>query len=93
MREVAEISFLGIDETNEYNDLINKVLFTCFEEENLLDSKKYISIILTNPREIQIINRDYRKVDKATDVLSFPMYEKDEIQALDKEIEGRLLIK
>lgn len=87
MREVADIDFLGIDETEEYNELINKVLQKCFEEEGLLDSKLYISVILTNPDEIQKINREYRKVDKATDVLSFPMYERDEIKDLNKEIE------
>ena len=87
MREVVDIGFLGIDETDEYNELINKVMSTCFKEENLIDSKLYISVILTNPDEIQKINREYRKVDKATDVLSFPMYERDEISDLNKEIE------
>ena len=42
----------------------------------------YISITLTNPKNIRNINREYRNVDKETDVLSFPMFEKDEIQAI-----------
>ncbi|MCB0336262.1 MAG: rRNA maturation RNase YbeY [Bdellovibrionales bacterium] len=34
-----------------------------------------LSIVLTNDQEIQELNRDYRGKDKATDVLSFSMFE------------------
>ena len=87
MRKVVDIEFLNIPETEDYNGLINMVLGECFKEENLLDSKLYISVILTNPDEIQKMNKEYRKIDKTTDVLSFPMYERDEIPNLNKEIE------
>ena len=43
------------------------------------DSKLYISITLTTPEHIHEINKQYRNVDRATDVLSFPMFEKEEI--------------
>jgi probable rRNA maturation factor len=39
-----------------------------------------ITITLTTPENIRKINQEYRKVDKATDVLSFPMYERDELE-------------
>ena len=87
MRKVVDIEFLNILETEDYNGLIDMVLGECFKEENLLDSKLYISVILTNPDEIQKMNKEYRKIDKTTDVLSFPMYERDEIPHLNKEIE------
>ena len=87
MRKVVDIEFLEIPETEDYNGLIDMVLGECFKEENLLDSKLYISVILTNPDEIQQMNKEYRKIDKTTDVLSFPMYERDEIPHLNKEIE------
>lgn len=87
MRKVVDIEFLEIPQTDDYNGLINMVLGECFKEENLLDSKLYISVILTNPDEIQQMNKEYRKIDKTTDVLSFPMYERDEIPHLNKEIE------
>ena len=87
MRKVVDIEFLNIPETEDYNGLIDMVLGECFKEENLLDSKLYISVILTNPDEIQKMNKEYRKIDKTTDVLSFPMYERDEISHLNKEIE------
>lgn len=87
MRKVVDIEFLEIPQTDDYNGLIDMVLGECFKEENLLDSKLYISVILTNPDEIQEMNKEYRKIDKTTDVLSFPMYERDEIPHLNKEIE------
>lgn len=87
MRKVVDIEFLEIPQTDDYNGLIDMVLGECFKEENLLDSKLYISVILTNPDEIQQMNKEYRKIDKTTDVLSFPMYERDEISHLNKEIE------
>ena len=36
----------------------------------------YLSIRLTNNEVIKEINNEYRNIDKATDVLSFPMFEK-----------------
>lgn len=38
-----------------------------------------ISITVVDKNEIKDLNRDYRGVDKVTDVLSFPLYEPDEI--------------
>ena len=43
------------------------------------NSKLYIDITLTNPANIRKLNNEYRNIDKETDVLSFPMFEKDEI--------------
>ena len=37
-----------------------------------------VSVTLTDDRHIRQINRMYRKTDRATDVLSFPMYERGE---------------
>ena len=40
----------------------------------------YINIILTTPENIKKYNKEYRNIDKETDVLSFPMFEKEEIE-------------
>lgn len=37
--------------------------------------KAEVSVLLTDDREIRILNRDYRNTDKPTDVLSFSMLE------------------
>ena len=73
-----EITYLDLDVNNEYEETIKKVLNQCYKEENLEDSKLVITITLTTPENIQEINKEYRNVDRATDVLSFPMFERDE---------------
>ena len=81
-----EIVYDGVDENKEYEEVIKKVLSQCFNEENLENSNLWITVTLTTPRKIQEINNEYRGIDKATDVLSFPMFEKDE---LDEKISRR----
>lgn len=84
MRKVAEIEYLDFETNEEYENVINKVVEECFVTENLIDSKLYISITLTNPENIRKLNNEYRNIDKETDVLSFPMFEKNEISALNE---------
>ena len=80
-----EIIYEGIEENKEYEPIIKKVIEKCFEEEKIQNSKLCMTIILTTPQNIRKINKEYRNIDKETDVLSFPMFEKDE---LDKKIEN-----
>ena len=81
-----EISYLNVEKGQEdWEAIVKKVLDKCFEEEGILDSKLIMTITFTTPEEIRKINKKYRKIDKATDVLSFPMFEKDE---LDEKIKN-----
>lgn len=81
-----EIIYQDIEEKEQYERVIRKVLEYCFKEENIESSNMEITITLTTPENIKKINRKYRNIDKATDVLSFPMFEKDE---LDKKIKEK----
>ncbi|MBP3800841.1 MAG: rRNA maturation RNase YbeY [Clostridia bacterium] len=74
-----EIEYLDFEENDEYEKIIKPVLDECYKEENLLNSKLIIQITLTNPENIRKLNKEYRKIDRETDVLSFPMFEKEEI--------------
>lgn len=80
-----EITYLDIEKNKEYEKIIEKVVKKCFEEEGLLDSKLIMTITLTTPEKIKEFNNKYREVDKATDVLSFPMFEKQEIDEKIKD--------
>lgn len=84
--QVTQIEFLDIEENEEYCNLIEKVASKCFEVENIKDKNLYLSVILTNPNNIKETNKTYRNIDKETDVLSFPMFEKDEIPNITGEI-------
>ena len=75
-----ELVYKDIEEKKEYKEIVEKVLAKCFEEEKLENSKLYITVTLTNPENIRKINKEYRNINRATDVLSFPMFEKDELE-------------
>ncbi|MBS5857410.1 MAG: rRNA maturation RNase YbeY [Clostridia bacterium] len=75
-----EIIYKDIEESSKYEPIIKKVLEKCFKEEKIEDSKLIITITLTNPQNIRRINKEFRNIDKATDVLSFPMFEKEELE-------------
>ncbi len=85
MKDCVQIEFWDIPENEEYKQIIKKVVETCFMEENLLKTNLYLNVILTNPETIRKTNKQYRELDKETDVLSFPMFQKDEIDNLIKE--------
>lgn len=78
-----ELEYLNIEPDEQYKVIIEKVIKECYKEEGLINSKLTVSITLTIPENIREINRNYRCIDKETDVLSFPMFEKVE---LDKKI-------
>ena len=82
MKNFVEIEYNQIEKNEEWEKLINKVIGECFEVEKMRDYNLYISVILTTPQIIHNLNLKYRDVDKETDVLSFPMFEKNEIKEL-----------
>ncbi|HIT70998.1 MAG TPA: rRNA maturation RNase YbeY [Candidatus Scatovivens faecipullorum] len=82
MNKVVEIEYLDLEKNKEYEEVIKKVLEKCFYVEKMQNFKVYISITLTNPENIRNLNKKYRNIDKETDVLSFPMFEKSEIPNL-----------
>ena len=79
---LVEIEYLNIEPNEEYEKLINKVIRKCFEIQGLISKNLYVSVILTTPSDIKKINNKYINRDKETDVLSFPMFEKDEISKI-----------
>ena len=58
--------------TDEMEKLIVEVIKECLSVEGKSDEYE-VSISFVDNEEIRILNRDYRGVDKETDVLSFPM--------------------
>ena len=77
-----EIIYQDIEENREYEETIKKVVEKCFEEEGISASKLCLTITLTTPENIKKINKEYRNIDKETDVLSFPMFEKQELDEI-----------
>ena len=63
--------YLGSFSENEIKMILKKSISEVLKE---MDFKKeyYLSVLLTNDNGIKKINKKYRKVNKATNVLSFP---------------------
>lgn len=65
---------------DELRDKIYNIVNYVLIEEKLDFEKISISIDCVDKNEIQKINNEYRNIDKPTDVLSFPIFTKDELQ-------------
>lgn len=61
----------------DYEKIINDIIEACLDYEEC-PYEPELNIIITDNQNIAKINKEYRKIDKPTDVLSFPMvdYEK-----------------
>ncbi|MFC1659759.1 rRNA maturation RNase YbeY [Pseudomonadota bacterium] len=73
-----------------YKDVLEKTIRLALEDNKQFVDKFYnkeveVSVVLTNDKSIQKLNKEYRNKDKPTNVLSFPM-----IEDFDNEVENEL---
>ncbi len=91
MQQIVETNFLDVDKNTKLKLFVENVVKVCFEKEKLENLNFYLSITLTTPQQIHKLNKEYRNVDKETDVLSFPMFEKEELEHIIKNnIENKI---
>ena len=83
---MIEIYYDDIEKIEE-EALIKTVVKTVLKEEGIVQDLE-VYITLTHNDNIQKINAEHRNIDKPTDVLSFPMFERDEIPNLKKNNEA-----
>ena len=61
-----------VDFDFDYRQIAEKIINHCIEREKF-PYEAEINLTLTDNEGIHIINKEYRDIDRATDVLSFPM--------------------
>ena len=66
MVEITNLTQFQIDE-----DLIKEISFKILKEEKR--EKEDLSLVIVGPRKIKFLNQRYRKKNKTTTVLSFPL--------------------
>lgn len=66
--------------TNSLREDMTRAAVLAAEGEGLESAACQLSVSFVSKEEIRELNRDYRGIDSATDVLSFPQFERDEIE-------------
>ena len=95
---MTDINYNIIVESNEWdecipshNDLVNKsvdkVCINADIPQILKDKEIEINIILTNDKNIRILNEDFRDLDKTTNVLSFALIDDEDASMTIKQCE------
>ena len=77
-----------IEITEKIKSLVEKSIASVLKVEGI-DDEVEVSVSFVGDEEIRDLNRDYRGVDRSTDVLSFPM---DDEFIIDKRILGDVII-
>lgn len=90
---MIEIYYDGLEElTPEEESALDKALRLTLEFEEI-EGPGELSVSLVSSEEIQNLNRDYRDIDKETDVLSFPQVaSKEELLLENYQVLGDIVI-
>tara|TARA_Y100001970_G_C14221541_1_gene852971 strand:+ start:2348 stop:2806 length:459 start_codon:yes stop_codon:yes gene_type:complete len=74
-------------ESNNWNKIIknpNKLILETIKkfpkDYKFLNKRIYITVLLTNNKKIQLLNKNFRKKNKPTDILSFPFFDKQDLK-------------
>lgn len=86
---VYDAFFEDLSEDNYLKQYIKEILKS---EEVTSDKPFYLSIMLTDNKSIQVINRDYRGKDSPTDVISFAYHETEDFDIGPYDVLGDIII-
>ena len=89
-KNVANISFVGIEEDEGVRSAVELAANAALKHENA--ESRFLSVVLTTDENIHEYNREYRSVDRTTDVLSFPADEGDDLLAPPDGFLGDIMI-
>lgn len=89
-KNAANISFVGIEEDEGVRSAVEFAANAALKHENA--ESRFLSVVLTTDENIHEYNREYRSVDRPTDVLSFPADEGDDLLAPPDGFLGDIMI-
>ncbi len=79
------------NENIDIKDYIEKIVKLALELNNISFENVCISISSASKEEINKLNLEYRNIDRPTDVLSFPIFEREEIEEFKNVPEDKKL--
>lgn len=86
---MTEINEYGAEITAKEKQLIEVAVDTALRHE---DAAGDVSVLITTEDEIQRLNASFRKIDRVTDVLTFPFDEGDELISTEESFLGDIAI-
>ena len=89
-KNAANISFVGIEEDEGVRSAVELAANAALKHENA--ESRFLSVVLTTDKNIHEYNREYRSVDRTTDVLSFAADEGDDLLAPPDGFLGDIMI-
>lgn len=90
--KIVEFVSGKLDKTaEEIEEYIKNIVLSICEEKNIKSEIVSISISSASKEKIRKINKEYRGIDRATDVLSFPIFEREEIENISKQDKEKML--
>lgn len=69
------------------------IVYLALKNEKINIDNVSVTITLASSEEIQNINKEYRGIDKETDVLSFPIFDMNELESIRNEHDKNKVIK
>jgi probable rRNA maturation factor len=89
----VEVIVEGWPEGSEWEMLANRAADATLAAISIvLPQSVEVAVRLTSDAEVQLLNRDYRGKDKPTNVLSFPMFDADELADLPQNRQPEILL-
>ena len=82
---MIEVEYDGMKKLSKEEALIKQVVETVLKEEGI-QREVEVYVTLTNNESIHKTNLETRHIDRPTDVLSFPMFEREEIEELRRRL-------
>ena len=89
-KNAANRCFVGIEEDEGVRSAVELAANAALKHENA--ESRFLSVVLTTDENIHEYNREYRSVDRTTDVLSFPADEGDDLLAPPDGFLGDIMI-
>lgn len=88
-KKINEFANKQLKENINVSDYVKKIVELAIMEDKIETSEVCVSILSATKNQIKDINKKYRGIDKITDVLSFPIFSKEELEDIKSKEDNK----